>query len=192
MTKDFNGENSKLINERNELRTKLDSVLDEYKSKTKLLEDDLKNLQELYEKTKISLNENLKLNNELTHSKAKLTSENSSLQNLTGEQKIRILDLEKELEQLRLLFETSSKDSQLELKIRMDKLSKELNAKWSEVLRIECDNLRNELQKLKEEEKRSELEKLESLKDEELRNLKTIWQAKTNELLDEVKRIHCS
>lgn len=40
--------------------------------------------------------------------------------------------------------------------------------------------------KVKEEEKRLELENLNALKDEEIRNLKSVWQAKTNELLDEV------
>jgi len=54
------------------------------------------------------------------------------------------------------------------------------------LFRIECDNLRKELQKQKEEEKSSELEQLTNLKEEEIRNLKTIWQAKTNELLEEV------
>ena len=46
--------------------------------------------------------------------------------------------------------------------------------------------MRVELNKLKEEEKQAELAKLTELKEDEIRNLKAIWQAKTNELLDEV------
>lgn len=39
---------------------------------------------------------------------------------------------------------------------------------------------------MKDEEKRIELHKLQMIKDEELENLKLIWQNKTNELLEEV------
>jgi hypothetical protein len=52
--------------------------------------------------------------------------------------------------------------------------------------RIECERLKTELVQSKEEERRAELDNLNKLKEDELRNLKLIWQTKTNELLNEV------
>lgn len=42
----------------------------------------------------------------------------------------------------------------------------------------------------KEEEKRIEIDRLNELKDQEIKNLKSIWQSKTNELLEEVCKIN--
>jgi hypothetical protein len=46
--------------------------------------------------------------------------------------------------------------------------------------------LRKELQLTKDEENRLEIERLNNLKEQEIKNLKSIWQTKTNELLEEV------
>ncbi len=46
--------------------------------------------------------------------------------------------------------------------------------------------MKTELIQSKEEERRAELDNLNKLKEDELRNLKLIWQTKTNELLNEV------
>ena len=46
--------------------------------------------------------------------------------------------------------------------------------------------MRLELEKRKDEEKLFDITKLNDLKDEEINNLKLIWQSKTNELLEEV------
>ena len=84
------------------------------------------------------------------------------------------------------MHETTSKDSQLELKVKLEMLNKELNGKWQEKLRVECERLRTELNSTMEASKRDEIDMLNKLKDQELKNLKTVWQTKTNELLDEV------
>ena len=77
----------------------------------------------------------------------------------------------KQLEHAKFLHETTSKDSQLELKVRIEKLTKELNGKWADTLKFECDSLRKILQKQKEDEKKFDLDKLRDLKDEEIANL---------------------
>lgn len=46
--------------------------------------------------------------------------------------------------------------------------------------------MRKELQLTKDEENRLEIERLNNLKEQEIKNLKSIWQTKTNELLEEV------
>ena len=125
-------------------------------------------------------------NKTLNKLKNKLEAERLMSESTLQKQRESIEKLTSELEQLRFLHETTSKDSQLELKVKLEMLNKELNGKWQDKLRLECERLRNELNTTMEAEKRDEIDMLNKLKDQELKNLKTIWQTKTNELLDEV------
>lgn len=60
---------------------------------------------------------------------------------------------------------------------------------WICCYRVECERVREEIERDKESEKALDLEKLGDLKDEEIMNLKNTWQAKTSELLDEVSQL---
>lgn len=87
------------------------------------------------------------------------------------------------------MHETSSKDSQVELKCKLDLLTRDLNARWQERLKAELDALRTELSENMEKDKRNEIAMLNELKDGELKSMKSVWQGKTNELLEEVSRL---
>lgn len=52
--------------------------------------------------------------------------------------------------------------------------------------RVECGKIRLDVEKTKETEKVLELDALNRLKEEEIMNLKNIWQTKITELLEEV------
>lgn len=135
MTKNFNAENQKLINENIDLKFKYEKLLDEFKSKTKNLDENYQILQEKFDQLKIELNETLALNNNLNLTNKKLGNELNIANDLSKERKNRIDELEYELENLRFVFESTTKDSKLEFRIQIDKLNKELNAKWEETLR---------------------------------------------------------
>ena len=49
--------------------------------------------------------------------------------------------------------------------------------------------MRNELEASKDQERRVEIERLTSLKNEEIKNLKDFWQTRTNELLEHVSEL---
>lgn len=112
-----------------------------------------------------------------------------TVQDLSKKQATELANLSSELKQLQFLHESTSKDSQVELKCKLDMLNKDLNSKWSQRLRDELEALRKELKESMELEKRDEIAMLNELKDGELKNLKTVWQTKTNELLEEISRL---
>lgn len=110
-------------------------MLDELKLKTKNYETELKSLSETLIKTRVDLDETKGLNKDLNEFKVKMENDYGCLKNVSDKQVIRIDELERELESSRILYESTSKDSQLELKVRLEKLNKELNSKWQETLR---------------------------------------------------------
>ena len=165
----------------------MDSLLDELKSKTKKYDAEIQSLSDLLSTAQKDLSQAKNLNTSLDELNQKLDKDFNKLKQTSDKQFKEIEELTKELEHMKFLHETTSKDSQLELKVKLEKLTKELNAKWTDTLKFECDSLRKILQKQKEDEKKFDLDKLRELKDEEIKNLKDIWQAKINELLDEVK-----
>jgi hypothetical protein len=146
-------------------------------------------LNEKLAKTQTSLDQQTSVNIQITSEKDEIDKELLVLRELSKGQKIQIDALLVELEQSKFLFETTSKDSQLELKVKMEQLSKELNSRWSETLRLECEKLRAELLRVKEEEKLLELNKLADLRDREMAEMKAIWQSKINELLNEISEL---
>lgn len=136
MTKNFNAENQKLLNENTDLKLKYEKLLEDFKLKTKNLEENYQILQDKFDQLKIELNENLALNNKLNLNKNKLECELNTANDLSKRRKTRIDELEKELENLRFVFESTTKDNNLEYRIQIEKLNKELNEKWEETLRL--------------------------------------------------------
>ena len=134
LTRDFNAENQKLMTENNEAKVQLDKVLDEYKQKTKFYENELKLLTKNYEDTSLKLNEQMTFNQELTEHKSKLEREASAFKSLSEQQTLKISGLNEELEKSKFLYESTLNESQIELKVKLDQINKELNSKWSNIL----------------------------------------------------------
>jgi hypothetical protein len=110
-------------------------VTNELKEATKKYESETKNLKESLSKTRADLDMSTKSNQELSQVKKAIENELALNKQENIEHKAETARLEQELEQMRILHETSEKDSQLDLKIKLDKLTKDLNAKWSEQMR---------------------------------------------------------
>ena len=135
LNKNFTSENQKLVAERNELRGKLDRLMDELKTKSKAHESETSSLQENLSRIQNELKEFTLKNQELNEYKKKAEKELLTLRDEWSQQKELIEKLSAELENLRLSSEGTLKDAQLELKVKLEKLSNELNAKWSETLK---------------------------------------------------------
>ncbi len=135
LTHEFNSENHKLLSECNELRSQLDTLTTELKEATRKYEIETKNLKESLSKTRADLDLSTKSNRELNETKKAIENDLSFNKQENVKHKAEIGRLVEELEQMRILHETSEKDSQLDLKIKLDKLTKELNAKWAEQMR---------------------------------------------------------
>ena len=91
-----------------------------------------------------------------------------------------------EYDALKISHERSVQEAQQELKRKLDALSHDLDARWADTLRAECNKLRHEVTQQKDEDRRAALEQLTAMKDEELAAAKQGWQDKINELLKQV------
>jgi uncharacterized coiled-coil DUF342 family protein len=121
--------------ERNELRVQLEKLMDELKSKTKNYESELKSLTESLNMHETNVSKLTKENNELIDSNSFIQNDYNLMKQTSKEQHSKIEKLTKEIDELKFLLESTSKDSQYELKVKLDMLNKELNAKWAETLR---------------------------------------------------------
>lgn len=135
LCKSYNAQISQLHVERNEFKTQLDTLSDQHKALLKNYQTESKNLDELYRKTVDQLNSLQIEFDQLRKSKTKLDIDYSSTRETCEAQKVRIDELTNELEQLKVLFESTNRDSKLELKVKLEKLNKELESKWTEKLR---------------------------------------------------------
>ena len=136
MNRDFNSENQKLLTERNELRAQLDKLMEELKLKTKKYDAELKHLAESLGAHETSVEKLKTENKELNSLNLTIQTDYNLVKETSKEQHLKIDKLQKEIDQLRLALDSTSKDSQHELKIKLDIMSKELNAKWSDTLRF--------------------------------------------------------
>ena len=121
--------------ERNELRVQLEKLMDELKSKSKNYESELKSLTESLNMHETNVSKLTKENNELIDSNSFIQNDYNLMKQTSKEQHSKIEKLTKEIDELKFLLESTSKDSQYELKVKLDILNKELNAKWAETLR---------------------------------------------------------
>ena len=186
MTKDHNSEISKVLGDRSQLMAQLESLSQEHQSKMKQNEAEIASLKSKLEKALGELNEISTSYSTLKEENSKTVIDLSQAKETVSKQNRQISELTIEIEQLRLLLESTSKESKLELKVELEKLNRDLEAKWKEIVRVECERIKEEIERAKEAERLAELDSLAGSKDEELRNLKSIWQAKTSELLSEV------
>jgi hypothetical protein len=135
LNQNFNSENQKLMIENNETKAMLDKALDEHKSKTKFYEAELKQYRAELESTKASLDHNLSQNIDLSNTRAKLEFENGQIKELASSQKLKLDELTDEFERFKTLHTSTLNDSQLELKVRLEKLTQDLNARWADTLK---------------------------------------------------------
>ena len=135
LSKDFNAENLKLLAERNELRVELSKTLDELKAKTREHETDTSALGQRLALVQRQLVDALASSRTLGEERQAWQGEALAGRSTIGQQAAQIATLQAELDELRMLHDASSKDSQLELKVKMERLSKELNAKWSDTVK---------------------------------------------------------
>ena len=97
-----------------------------------------------------------------------------------------MLLLQQELDKLKRQSDAKMHDIELEMKTKQDKLSKELENKWSDTLKRETMRLRHEIAQQKDEERKHALAQLSKMKDEESAAMKRSWEKKVEDLLAEV------
>uniref|UniRef100_A0A6I8NMB5 Family with sequence similarity 184 member A n=1 Tax=Ornithorhynchus anatinus TaxID=9258 RepID=A0A6I8NMB5_ORNAN len=120
-----------------------------------------------------------RLQNELDLTKVKLRETTDSLSNAEGK-----------LEQERHQHEATLAALREEEKLKVDRMARDLEIKWTENLRQECTKLREELRHQHEEDKKSAMTQLLQLKEREKNAARDGWQKKVEDLLDQALENH--
>ncbi|KAF2987198.1 hypothetical protein EK904_012134, partial [Melospiza melodia maxima] len=114
------------------------------------------------------------LQKELELTRARLRETTDSLYSVEGE-----------LDQERQQHEAMIAAMREEEKFKVDRMARDLEIKWTENLRQECNKLREELRLQHEEDKKAAMTQLLQLKEREKNAARDGWQKKVEDLLDQ-------
>ncbi|KAG9493424.1 protein FAM184A isoform X3 [Eleutherodactylus coqui] len=174
-----------LEDDKNQMRQQFESLKEELTNKLTSANQEICRLQDLVKKSEQGLGSaechitNLKdaqdrLQNELDVTRERLRETSDSLFAVQGE-------LEKERQQHEAVICTMREEERL----KIEKVARDLELKWTESLRQECNKLREELSVQHEENKKSALAQLQQLKEREINTAKDNWQKKVEDLLEQ-------
>ncbi|KAM4042369.1 protein FAM184A isoform 1-T2 [Anomaloglossus baeobatrachus] len=181
----FEKEKLCLEEDKSQLRQQLESLKEELTNKLTSANQEICRLQDLVQKSEQGLGSaechitSLKdaqdrLQNELDVTRERLRETSDSLFAVQGE-------LEKERQQHEALISAMREEERL----KIEKVARDLELKWTESLRQECSKVREELRVQHEEDKKSALTQLMQLKEREISTAKDNWQKKVEDLLDQ-------
>ncbi|XP_042651937.1 protein FAM184A isoform X6 [Tyto alba] len=181
----FEKEKLHLEDDKNQLRQQLENLKEELTTKLTSANQEVCRLQDLVRKSEqglgtaeghiSSLQEAQEiLQKELELTRARLRETTDSLYSVEGE-----------LDQERQQHEAMIVAMREEEKFRVDRMARDLEIKWTENLRQECNKLREELRLQHEEDKKAAMTQLLQLKEREKNAARDGWQKKVEDLLDQ-------
>ncbi|XP_005043573.1 PREDICTED: protein FAM184A isoform X2 [Ficedula albicollis] len=182
----FEKEKLHLEDDKNQLRQQLENVKEELTTKLTSANQEVCRLQDLVRKSEqglgtaeghiSSLQEAQEiLQKELELTRARLRETTDSLYSVEGE-----------LDQERQQHEAMIAAMREEEKFKVDRMARDLEIKWTENLRQECNKLREELRLQHEEDKKAAMTQLLQLKEREKNAARDGWQKKVEDLLDQI------
>ncbi|XP_056005748.1 protein FAM184A-like [Ostrea edulis] len=127
--------------------------------------------------------------NSLKDASHRLQSELEKTREELRSSKTNAANLKMNLDKLQNLYDAKMIEAQAELKTKLEKLSVDLESRWSDTLKKETTDLRRDLTQQKEDEKKAALQQLSRLKDEEIAASKRGWENIVNELQKQVSEL---
>uniref|UniRef100_S4RWL4 Family with sequence similarity 184 member A n=1 Tax=Petromyzon marinus TaxID=7757 RepID=S4RWL4_PETMA len=94
--------------------------------------------------------------------------------------------LQKKIDEQKQEHQTKVSTLQEDRKIKLEQVTRDLEQKWEATLRSKCERLREELEAQHAQSKRTALEQLSQVKDQELAATRDGWQRKIQDLLDQI------
>ncbi|XP_042743100.1 protein FAM184A [Lagopus leucura] len=182
----FEKEKLHLEDDKNQLRQQLENLREELTTKLTSANQEVCRLQDLVRKSEqglgtaeghiSSLQEAQEiLQKELELTRARLRETTDSLYNIEGE-------LDQERQQHEIMIAAMREEE----KFKVDRMARDLEIKWTENLRQECNKLREELRLQHEEDKKAAMTQLLQLKEREKNAARDGWQKKVEDLLDQI------
>ncbi|XP_018419333.1 PREDICTED: protein FAM184A isoform X3 [Nanorana parkeri] len=182
----YEKEKQEVEEDKNQLKQQLETLKEELTNKLTNANQEICRLQDLVKKSEQGLGSaechitSLKdaqdrLQNELDVTRERLRETSDSLFAVQGE-------AEKERHKHGSVISAMREEERL----KMDKVARDLELKWTETLRQECSKLREELRIQHDEEKKAAMAQLQQLKEREINTAKDSWQKKVEDLLDQI------
>ncbi|XP_062426915.1 protein FAM184A isoform X3 [Rhea pennata] len=182
----FEKEKLHMEEDKSQLRQQLENLREELTTKLTSANQEVCRLQDLVRKSEqglgtaeghiSSLQEAQEiLQKELELTRARLRETTDSLYSVEGE-----------LDQERQQHEVMIAAMREEEKFKVDRMARDLEIKWTENLRQECNKLREELRLQHEEDKKAAMTQLLQLKEREKNAARDGWQKKVEDLLDQI------
>ncbi|XP_073483267.1 protein FAM184A isoform X4 [Aquarana catesbeiana] len=179
-------EKQELEEDKNQLKQQLETLKEELTKKLMDANEEICRLQDLVKKSEQGLGSaechitSLKdaqdrLQNELDMTRERLRETSDSLFAVQG-------GLEKERQKHESVISAMREEERL----KIDKVARDLELKWTETLRQECSKLREELKIQHDEDKKAAMAQLLQLKEREINTAKDSWQKKVEDLLDQI------
>nr|XP_005280225.1 protein FAM184A isoform X4 [Chrysemys picta bellii] len=181
----FEKEKLHLEGDKNQLRQQLENMREELTTKLTSANQEVCRLQDLVRKSEQGLGtaeghiSNLQETQEILQKELELTR--ARLRETTDS----LYNVEEELEQERQQHEAKISAMREEEKMKVDRMARDLEIKWTENLRQECSKLREELRLQHEEDKKAAMTQLLQLKEREKNAARDGWQKKVEDLLDQ-------
>ncbi|XP_006811612.2 protein FAM184A-like [Saccoglossus kowalevskii] len=187
--KKLSEEKDRLTNEKEKIQEELDKVRSELTYKLKMAEDEISRLQKLVAESEDGLGSAGSHINSLKTANNELQAQ---LENTTAELRVKkneAATLQADIMKLRKDHNNVMESVRKDTKFKLEQLSKELDSKWAETLRKECNKLRMELIEQHNEDKAAALQQLSLMKNQEMDAARQGWQVKVEDLLKEISML---
>ncbi|XP_072029595.1 protein FAM184A-like [Amphiura filiformis] len=189
MQKKLEDTDNRLSKERDAAKSLLEQTEADLSAKLKAAADECERMQRILEQSKQGLGSASSHIENLSQTNNRLKTELESTQKELRESKGKSLSVSNELDKLKHLHESKMLEMREELKNQLNQLSQDLDGKWTDTLRKECETLRSELTQQHSEDKRAALKQLSLMKEQELEAARTGWEIKIQELHQQLSSI---
>uniref|UniRef100_A0A8C2E0C1 Zgc:85722 n=1 Tax=Cyprinus carpio TaxID=7962 RepID=A0A8C2E0C1_CYPCA len=175
-----------LEEQRNHLQQQLETIREELTTKLNMANQEVSHLKDLVKESEKNLDTAENHISCLKDSQEKLFIELDATRARVRETSNLLTDLQEEIETQKQQHEARVIAIKTEEKQKMDKITKELDLKWTDALRAELKGLREELTAEHQAEKQVTLTQLSQQRDLELMAARESWQRKVEDLLEQI------
>lgn len=175
-----------ITQEKDQLKSDLENIRSELTSRLKAAEDEVSRVNSILQNKEQGLGSATGMINSLRDANNQLQQQLEKARLEHKQEKTRASDLQAELDKLRMRHEANMKEAKQEFQQKMEQTTAELDLKWQDYLRRECNKLREEITEQKDSEMRAALRQLSAMKDEEITATRQGWENKVQELMKQI------
>ncbi|KAA0710964.1 Protein FAM184A [Triplophysa tibetana] len=175
-----------LEEQRNHLQQQLETIREELTTKLNMANQEVAHLKDLVKETEENLDSAESHISCLKDSQEKLLIELDVTRARMRETSNLLTDLQEEIETQKQQHEARIIAVKTEEKQKMDKITEELDLKWTDALRAELKGMREELTAEYQAEKQGALTQISQQRDLEMMAARESWQRKVEDLLEQI------